>query len=67
MRGQRLLAIHRGWLLERLREVSAVKIPDDAEISDLHYLPLTQDIIMTISSATFADEKSYLQTHAQFH
>jgi len=71
MRGQRLLAINRRWLLDRLKEVApktvAEAIPEDAEITDLHYLPLTQDILMTISSEGFEQERfGFLFTHAQF-
>jgi hypothetical protein len=72
MRGQRLLAINRSWLLDRLREVAPKKafeaIPEDAEITDLQYLPLTQDILMTIASGAFeADRPGHvLFTHATF-
>lgn len=67
MRGQRILAVRRTWLLEKLRAISPEMIPDDAEVTDLQYLPLTQDILLTISSGTFRDPPGFLQTQAQFY
>jgi hypothetical protein len=64
--GQRILAIHRDRLLEVLRTLPGPPIPKDATVTGLDYMPLTQDVILTIASQTFTERCGYLQTHQQW-
>ena len=65
--GQRILAINRNWLLCLLKsqplEDRQRPIPADAAITDVNYLPLSQDILLTIASEEFSEAHGQLMAH----
>jgi hypothetical protein len=56
-RGQRIIGIRRDWLFRLLKAVDGQhfneSIPDDAEVTDFQYQPLSQTILVTISSQSY--------------
>ena len=58
--GQQLLALNRDWLLRLLKSQpldGRRPIPVDATITSVDYLPLTQDILLTIASEAFDEHQ----------
>ena len=58
--GQQLLALNRDWLLRLLKSQpldGRRPIPVDATVTGVDYMPLTQDILLTIESEDFEEHQ----------
>jgi hypothetical protein len=61
-KGERIIAVRKAWLWRLLKAVDGEhfreSIPEDAEISDLTYEPLTQTLLLTVSSISYTPRPS---------
>jgi hypothetical protein len=61
-KGQRIIAIRRPWFFRLLKAIDGShfqeSIPDDAEMTDMQYDPLSQTLIITVSSESYKNQSS---------